>query len=100
MDLPSPVESSLDQADFSSSHTESLPALLRQLNISLLVSTYQAGKLIMLRAEGERLNTHFRTLRSPMGLAYEHATGRLAVGARNELWQFQNHPHVSSQLDP
>lgn len=84
--------------DFSSIHTESLPALLRTLGISLLVSTYQAGKLILVRAEGDELNTHFRTFCSPMGVAYDSATGRLALGALHEVWEFQNQPGVAAKL--
>ena len=35
----------------------------------MLVSTYQAGKLVALRADGGVLNTHFRIFKKPMGLA-------------------------------
>ena len=50
-------------------HTPNFPALLRQLGASLLVTTYQAGKLVMVRDEGDHLNTHFRAFQAPMGLA-------------------------------
>ena len=43
-----------------------------------LVTTYQAGKLVMVRDEGDHLNTHFRAFQAPMGLAL--GGGRLAVG--------------------
>ena len=33
-------------------HTPNFPALLRRLGASLLVTTYQAGKLVMVRDEG------------------------------------------------
>ncbi len=46
-------------------HSMNFPALLRQLNVSLLVTTYQAGKLVMVRDEGDHLNTHFRSFRRP-----------------------------------
>ena len=49
-------------------HTNTFPALLEQLNISLLVTTYQAGKLVALRADDGVLNTHFRSFAKPMGL--------------------------------
>ena len=42
-------------------HTPNFPALLRRLGASLLVTTYQAGKLVMVRDEGDHLNTHFRS---------------------------------------
>ena len=50
-------------------HTPNFPALLRQLGASLLVTTYQAGKLVMVRDEGDHLNTHFRAFPAPMGMA-------------------------------
>ena len=58
-------------------HTTNFPALLRQLGASLLVTTYQAGKLVMVRDEGDHLNTHFRTFQAPMGMALiRRPTGR------------------------
>lgn len=44
-------------------HTNNFPELLRQLGASVLVTTYQAGKLVVLREDGGVLNTHFRNLR-------------------------------------
>ena len=50
-------------------HTNTFPHLLSQLGISLVISTYQAGKLILLREDNGVINTHFRTFPKPMGLA-------------------------------
>ena len=50
-------------------HTSNFPALLRQLGASLLVTTYQAGKLVMVRDEGDHLNTHFRAFQAPISIA-------------------------------
>jgi uncharacterized protein (TIGR03032 family) len=83
---------------FTSSYTSNFPHLLRELGISLLVSTYQAGKLIVVRADGDELNTHFRSFASPMGVAYQPETGRLAIGARHEVWEFRNHESVAPKL--
>ena len=55
---PAPAETSA--ARRCAVHTPNFPALLRQLGASLLVTTYQAGKLVMVRDEGDHLNTHFR----------------------------------------
>src|SRR5262245_5759366 len=74
-------------------HTSNFPALLNELGISLLVSTYQAGKLVMLRPDGDRLNTHFRGFHKPMGLAV--AGDRLAVGTGLEIWEYHNAPAVA-----
>lgn len=48
-------------------HTSNLPALFGQLQVSLVVSTYQAGKVILIRNGEGVLNTHFRTFGKPMG---------------------------------
>jgi Domain of unknown function (DUF4915) len=73
--------------DFGSEHTTSFPELLDALGISIAVSTYQAGKLILLRAHEGVLNTHFRDFQSPMGLAYR--AGQLAIGSRHDVWTFR-----------
>ena len=85
---------------FSSRHTSSFPAVLAEHGISLLVSTYQAGKLILVRAEGDRLNTHFREFDRPMGVAYDAECDRLAIGASNQVWEFRNQPSVAPKLPP
>ena len=63
-----------------SKHTASFPALLEQLGISVLVTTYQAGKLVLLRSDGtDSVNTHFRDLPRPMGLAAAVADNFLSL---------------------
>jgi uncharacterized protein (TIGR03032 family) len=79
-------------------HTESFPALLEHLGVSILVTTYQAGKLVMLRADGGVLNTHFRGFNVPMGLAVQG--DRLAIGTALELWEYHNAPAVAAKLEP
>lgn len=79
-------------------HTSNLSPLLQQLGISLMVTTYQAGKLVMLRADGEAVNTHFRAFNAPMGLAFEGH--RLALGTSVDIWEFHNVPAVAAKLDP
>src|SRR5207249_2355868 len=51
--------------------TDSFVALLHELGASLLVSTYQANKLLAVRASGEGLSTLVRTFDKPMGLAVD-----------------------------
>ena len=79
-------------------HTAGFPPLMRQLGISLLVTTYQAGKLVIVRAEDDHLNTHFRAFPSPMGLAL--AGDRLALGTRCQIWEFHNVPAAARKLPP
>jgi uncharacterized protein (TIGR03032 family) len=79
-------------------HTQSFTALLRQLGMSLAVTTYQAGKLILMRADGAATNTHFRIFDKPMGLAV--APGRLALGSTAQVWDFRNIPAAAARLPP
>ncbi len=78
--------------------TSSLPALLRQIGSSLLVSTYQSGRVILLRADGEALNTHFRSFQSPMGLAL--GPKYLAIGTARHVWEYRNVGAAARQLKP
>ena len=87
------------QADLSSQHSSNFPDLLRQLNASFFVSTYQAGKLVLVRADGRVINTHYRTFARPMGMALSRK-GALALGTSSEIIEFRNVPGVSARLDP
>ena len=62
------------------------------------MTTYQAGKLVLVRDEGDHLNTHFRTFQAPMGMAL--SGDRLAVGTKIQVWEFVDVPAVTARLDP
>src|SRR5262245_53653881 len=79
-------------------HSTSFPPLLRQLGISLLVSTYQAGKLLVVRPDGDILNVLCRDFVSPMGLVERQ--GVLMIGTRHHVWEYVNHPDVVPTLTP
>ena len=79
-------------------YTSTLPNILAQLNISLAVSTYQAGKVILVRNDGGAINTHFRSFAKPMGLAADHS--RLTVGGSNTVWYYRNMPAVAPKIEP
>jgi uncharacterized protein (TIGR03032 family) len=79
-------------------YSRTFAELLDRLGITVAITTYQAGKLVLLRAEACGLNTHFRTFRRPMGLAYR--PGRLAVGTMTEVWDFHNVPEAAARLAP
>jgi uncharacterized protein (TIGR03032 family) len=85
-------------AALASVHTESFTEILKRLGASLLVSTYQAGKVIIARVQDDVINTHFRAFETPMGMAF--ANGRLAIGTRTRLWDFRDQPDVSQKIDP
>ena len=83
---------------FSSQHTSTFPEFLAQTGISLLVSTYQAGKLIMLRHQDGVLNTHFIDMQKPMGIALQDP--HLAVGSSYQLTHYFNMTDVAAKIEP
>jgi uncharacterized protein (TIGR03032 family) len=84
--------------EFRYSQTDSFVALLEQLQESLVITTYQANKLLVVRAAGAGLSTLVRTFDRPMGLAA--AGGRLALGTRKEVWFLRNAPDIAPRIEP
>src|SRR5438309_5984408 len=84
--------------EFHYTQTESFAPLLRELGASLLVTTYQANKLLIVRAAGGGLSTLVRTFDRPMGLAADGR--RLAVGTRTEVWLLRNAPDIAPRIEP
>jgi uncharacterized protein (TIGR03032 family) len=76
--------------------------ILRHLRASLLISTYQAGKVVVVSAGSSsddldiRLSCH--NFERAMGVAV--APGRLAVGARSVVWILRDAPAIAPELDP
>ncbi len=68
-------------------HTTNLPEILERLGISLIVSTYQAGRVVLVRNDGGTINTHFRTFHKPMGIAAD--VQRLTIGGANTVWHYR-----------
>jgi len=91
-------ESPPQEAPLRSVHTTNFPNILKHFGASLLVTTYQAGKLVIVRADGDVINTHFRNFKKPMGMAVDG--GRLAIGTAQEIWEFRNVPAVAPRLEP
>src|SRR5262249_3721723 len=85
-------------AAFHYTQTDSFVAVLHQLGASLLVSTYQANKLLAVRANGQGLSTLVRTFDKPMGLAVDGS--RLALGTRKEVWFLRNAPDIAPRIEP
>lgn len=83
---------------FASQHTDSFAAFLREAGVSLAVSTYQSGQLVLLRPLAEGLDTHFIAMPRPMGIAVDGA--RLSLGAAHRIEFFRNVPAVAGRLAP
>ncbi|MEJ2619334.1 MAG: TIGR03032 family protein [Candidatus Thiodiazotropha sp.] len=78
---------------FSAHFTSSLPALLDTLNVSLLLTTYQAGKVIIVRSDGTEMTQLIRNFDRPMGVALNGEM--LALALRLNVAIFRNDSHLA-----
>ena len=88
---PAPVE-------FHYTQDENFVAVLRQLGASLVITTYQANKLLVARVAGAGLSTLVRTFDRPMGLAVNG--DRIALGCREQMWEFRSAPGIAPLVEP
>ncbi len=76
--------------------------ILRHLGASLLISTYQAGKVVVvsqgLRPDELDIRLTCHNFERAMGVAV--APGRIAVGTRSLVWILRDAPNLAPQLDP
>jgi uncharacterized protein (TIGR03032 family) len=79
-------------------YTHSLPPLLSQLGVSLLVSTYQAGKVIAVGVADGALTLSYHNFERAMGLAVK--PDALAVAARAQVWLLHAAPDLAPRVDP
>jgi uncharacterized protein (TIGR03032 family) len=86
------------RSPFASASTNTFSDALRQAGSSLLISTYQSGRLVCARAQDSGLNTHFREFDKPMGIAV--APGRIALGTRTEVWDLRDMPEAAPKIEP
>jgi uncharacterized protein (TIGR03032 family) len=79
-------------------HSRDLPGPLDQAGISLRVTTYQAGKLIVVSSDGQDLALSHHNFEQAMGLAAR--PDRIAVGCREQVWVLRNSPQLAAHLPP
>ena len=95
---PKALEPSLEFRDIRCSHSESLPALLSQLRLSILISTYQTGHLVVVAAREGRLILTFHQFDRAMGIAVK--PGTIAICTRKEVWFVRDAPDIAAKLEP
>jgi uncharacterized protein (TIGR03032 family) len=79
-------------------YTPRLPEILCHLDASLLVTTYQAGKLVILGVHEGRLKISFCDFDQPMGLAVR--SDRLAIGTRRQIHFLVGAPETAASVEP
>jgi uncharacterized protein (TIGR03032 family) len=79
-------------------YTHSLPPLLSQLGVSLLVSTYQAGKVVAVGVADGELTLSYHNFERAMGLAVK--PDAIAVAARAQVWHMHAAHDLSARVEP
>lgn len=84
---------------FSYTYTPNIPELLIGLNCSLVISTYQTGKVVIFSSQDENQLIQLpRNFDKPMGLALND--GKLAIATRDELIITANAPGLAKNYAP
>jgi uncharacterized protein (TIGR03032 family) len=75
---------------FSCSYSPQLPELLLQLNCTIALTTYQAGKIVFIgpNPDKERLFSLPRTFEKPMGIAVQN--DKMLIAAKDEVILLEN----------
>lgn len=78
--------------------TPALPEILSHLRSSLMITTYQAGKLLALGVHDGQLKISVTSYDQPMGIAVDG--DRLALGSRRQINFFRGNRDVAPTVDP
>ncbi|MEQ8702782.1 MAG: TIGR03032 family protein [Phaeodactylibacter sp.] len=82
-------------APFSCTYTPNVPELLQQLRCTIALSTYQAGKVVLLSSvDGERLIQLPRSFKKPMGIALKGP--QMAIATQDEVHLLTNSPGLAA----
>jgi len=82
--------------DFSSISTENFPKILKALGISLAVTSYQSTRLILIRSDGEEIDTNLKAYPRPMGIYADEE--RITLGTFNEVVEFKRSDEVLKSI--
>ncbi|TRX60822.1 TIGR03032 family protein [Fulvivirga sp. M361] len=81
-------------APFTCTHSPNLPELLFDLNCTLAISTYQAGKVVFISSKDRKNLVQLpRSFKNPMGIAFKD--NNLAIATQNEVITLANHPAMA-----
>ena len=80
---------------FTTKYSRQVPELLNSLGCSIVLSTYQAGKVIFISSNDGKLVQLTRTFPKPMGIALSEDGERMALANLSEVVVFQNNSSLA-----
>lgn len=78
--------------------SEAFCAWIAQAGGSVVLTTYQAGKVAVLGWDGRQVTLLMREFDKPLGMAVEK--GRMVLATRNDIWFFANAPLLAADYLP
>lgn len=99
--MSDPVESASNETawrEIRYEYTPLLPEILSHLRATIVVTTYQAGKLLVLGVHHGTLKISLLNFDQPMGVAV--GTDRLAIGSRRQIHFFRASHQTAPYIEP
>lgn len=79
-------------------YSNNFVSILTQLNVSLFLSTYQAGKLGVVTVQDRALKIKFHNFQQAMGIAI--GAPQMAVGGKDWVYLLRNDVNLANQIEP
>jgi len=96
METKKEEESTEAEFDFSSTSTDNFAKILKALNISLAVTSYQSARLILVRSDGETIDTNLKEFPRPMGIYADEE--RITLGTFNQVLEFKRSDDILENI--
>ncbi len=78
--------------------SENLSSIMQEIDSSLLVSTYESGKVMTLSPGDKNCHLSFHAMEKAMGIARQD--GRIAIGSRRAVWKYHRVRALGPKLEP
>ncbi len=95
-DTSEPSTEPLQAVNVAYEYSLSLPALLESLGCSLLLSTYQAGRVVCVGSHQGKLKVSFSYFDQAMGLT--RTPSGIVIGSRETLWTLPANPEIAARI--
>ncbi len=96
--LENPDSSEVAQREVRYEYSNNLVPILKQLGASLVLSTYQAGKLVIVGVYNDELQISFHNFERAMGVAV--GRNQIAVGGKDWIYFLKSAPELASRVGP
>lgn len=82
--------------DFSGEYSANLPAILEELKVSIVLTSYQSSSVLVLSAKKEKIAINLKRMPRPMGIYCDDQ--RLTLGTGSQVLEFKRSEALLSQV--